>query len=345
MNAEFSESQIERLQKFLKLNNENSEIKILTPDASIREYFRVNWNDSTAIACIYPEAFIENEQTYLDVTNLFLLGGLPVAKIYDFSESLGVIVQEDFGDSILRDVLVKSNDEKREDLLNDAISLIAKIQAATPKAFAINSIASRLKFDEEKLLWELNFFKTHYFETFRKSKLSDEDEKVLEQEFTELARELEKRAKVLCHRDFHAANLMIDDKKNLRIIDHQDARIGAASYDLVSLLLDRILQTPEKNWLDEKKKFFLNERVKLNLEAINKTDFDYEFDLMTVQRCLKAVGTFSFQSVNRGKTYFVQFIKPMLRIVLQTAENLQKFPDLQRIISKELNKNAEARTK
>ncbi len=337
MNAIFSDLAIERLHSFLQLVNKNSEVLILTPDASVREYFRVNWNDSTAIACVYPEAFIDNEQSYLDVTNVFLLSSLPVAKIYDFSESLGVIVQEDFGDTILRDFLSESNPEKREELVNESIALIAKIQAATPKAFELNSIASRLKFDEEKLLWELNFFKTHYFETFRKSKLSDKDEKALEQEFSELACKLEQRAEVLCHRDFHAANLMVDSEGKLRIIDHQDARIGAASYDLVSFLLDRVLQTPEKKWLDEKKKLFLREREKLGLESIDETDFDYEFDLMTVQRGLKAIGTFSFQSTNRGKTYFIQFIEPMFRIVLQAAENLNMFPALQKIISKELN--------
>ena len=337
MNSKFSDSAIERLHSFLQLNDENSEVRILTPDASIREYFRVNWNDSTAIACVYPEAFLENEQSYLDVTNLFLLSSLPVAKIYDFSESFGVIVQEDFGDTILRDFLSESSPEKREELINEAITIIAKIQAATPKAFELNSIASRLKFDEEKLLWELNFFKTHYFETFRRSKLSDKDEKALEQEFSELAAELEKRAKVLCHRDFHAANLMIDGEGKLRIIDHQDARIGAASYDLVSLLLDRVLQTPEKKWLDAKKSLFLRERIRLGLDSIDETDFNLEFDLMTVQRGLKAIGTFSFQSINRGKTYFIQFIEPMFRIVLQAAENLNMFPTLQMMISKELN--------
>ncbi len=87
----------------------------------------------------------------------------------------------------------------------------------------------------------------------------------------------------------------------------------------------------------KRKQFFLDEREKLNLDEIEKKDFDYEFDLMTVQRCLKAIGTFSFQSVNRGKTYFIQFIEPMFRIVLQAAENLQKFPILQKLITKELN--------
>ena len=308
MSSIFSESAIERLQKFLELNNENSEIVTLTPDASIREYFRVDWNDSTAIACVYPEAFIDKEQNYLDVTNLFLVSRLPVAKIYDFNENLGVIIQEDFGDTILRDVLLNSDKEKREELLNEAISIIAQIQAATSKAFEMNSIASRLKFDAEKLGWELNFFKTHYFETFCKSKLSQTDDNALTEEFAELVRELSAKAEVLCHRDFHAANLMIDKENRLRIIDQQDARIGTASYDLVSLLLDRVLEIPEYIWLEEKKRFFLSEREKLGLETIESGEFEEEFRLQTIQRCLKAIGTFSFQSVNRGKTYFIQYL-------------------------------------
>ncbi|MCA1622320.1 MAG: phosphotransferase [Acidobacteria bacterium] len=326
------------LEKFLAAQNKPIKIEPLTPDASIREYFRICWNDSTAIACVYPEPFLPKEQTYLDVTNLFLVSGLPVAKIYDFDGELGVIIQEDFGDSILRDCLAKANFREKEKLINRAIILIAKIQTATTKAFESNSIASRLKFDEEKLLWELQFFKTHYFETFRKEKLSRIDYENLIEEFIELSRELETRAKVLCHRDFHAANLMLDKVNRLRIIDHQDARIGAASYDLVSFLLDRIIEPPEPKWLNEKKRFFLFERERLGLEKIAFEDFDYEFDLMTVQRCLKAIGTFSFQSVNRGKIHFIQYIEPMFRIILEACKRLQRFPNLQKIIKAGLNK-------
>ncbi len=165
------------------------------------------------------------------------------------------------------------------------------------------------------------------------------DNEKLNEEFADLSQELETRANVLCHRDFHAANLMIDNKNRLRIIDHQDARIGTASYDLVSLLLDRILEPPQLEWLDEKKRFFLAERECLGLEKITFEDFDYEFDLMTVQRCLKALGTFSFQSVNRGKTHFIQYIEPMFRIVLRACIRLQKFPILQRIIKEQIKQD------
>src|SRR5207247_2262618 len=184
---------------------------------------------------------------------LFENNGLPVARVFTFDEALGVIVQEDLGDTILRDVLESSSPERREQLIDEAIGMIAQIQNATANAYETDSIASRLKFDVEKLLWELNFFREHYFVTLKQQKLSDNENAALDKEFLELCRELESRASVLCHRDFHAANLMIDSEGRLRIIDHQDARLGAASYDLVSLLLDRVTEPPPPEWLGEKR--------------------------------------------------------------------------------------------
>ncbi|HEX8736046.1 MAG TPA: phosphotransferase [Pyrinomonadaceae bacterium] len=334
----FETSARERLLKYLssrQIDAENSRVEVLTPDASTREFFRIDWHKQTAIACIYGESFIAAEHNYLDVTKLFLEARLPVAEIYAFDEASGIIILEDFGDKILRDVLQKADDETREDFLNEAIRLIARIQAATPKAFELDSIAARLKFDEEKLGWELDFFKTHYFESLRKQKLSAEDEAFLNAEFSEIARELETKANVLCHRDFHMANLMIDRQNRLRIIDHQDARLGSVTYDLVSLLLDRVSQPPSRAWVREKRLFFLSEREKLGLETLDPDVFAREFHLQTIQRCLKATGTFSYQSVFREKAYFIPFIKPMLQIVLQACERLERFPHLQRILTAE----------
>ena len=133
---------------------------------------------------------------------------------------------------------------------------------------------------------------------------------------------------------------MIDSNGNLRIIDHQDARIGAASYDLVSLLVDRILEVPSIAWLREKRLFFLEAREKVGLKHIDPDDFALEFRLQTIQRCLKAIGTFSYQSVNRGKTHFVQYIEPMFRVVLQAARRLERFPHLQTIIERQINEKS-----
>lgn len=339
MFSEINNSAQNRLQNYLARKYDFPvNFKQLTPDASTREYFRIFPADKTAIACVYAEPFAVEENSYINVTELFRRNNLPVAEIYDVQEDLGIIIQEDFGDKILREQLTKASEKTRENLYNEAIKLIAQIQTATSDAYASNSIASKLSFDKEKLLWELNFFKTHYFTSLRKSDLSENENEQLNSDFEKIAGELALEAKVLCHRDFHQANLMIDNENHLRIIDHQDARIGSVSYDLVSLLLDRVTKLPDENWLKNKKLFFLREREKIGLQKISLEDFEREFELMTIQRCLKAIGTFSNQASNFGKINYLQYIEPMFEIVLQSCEKLNRFKFLQEIINKQLNK-------
>jgi len=329
-----------RLEHFLRGRSQPTQLTSLTADASTREYFRIVWNGASAIACVYPDAFTAAEQNYLDSSRLFAAGDLPVAEVFDFDESLGVIVQEDLGDRILREEMSNADGDRRSRLRDEAISLIARIQTATDKAFEMNAIASTLRFDTEKLDWELNYFATHYFETYAKRPLEENEKAKLAAEFYELSSELDGFASILCHRDFHAANLMLDQRDRMRIIDHQDARIGSPAYDLVSLLLDRITDLPSREWLAEKRKFFLEMRVKLGLARLDEEEFAYQFRLQTIQRCLKAAGTFSFQSATRGKTYFVPFIIPMFRISLRAAESLGRFHYLQKILDREISESS-----
>jgi len=326
-----------RLSLFLERTGEPPDVTLLTADASTREYFRVLWNGHTGVACVYPEPFDPAASPYLDVTQLFLAAGLPVAGVYAVDGPLGIIVQEDLGDNILRNEYEAYAADRRSRLMNEAISLIARIQVATDRAFELNSIASQLKFDYEKLTWELDYFKEHYFSTYKASPLPAADDEALTAEFQELCEELEGYARVLCHRDFHAANLMLDKDGCMRIIDHQDARMGSPAYDLVSLLLDRITELPSPEWLDNRRHYFLDVRRRLGLPKIEEDEFAYEFRLQTIQRCLKAAGTFSYQSSMRGKTYFVPYIKPMFGIARRACQSLGRFPAIQGILSRELD--------
>ena len=316
----------QRLTSYLASRNVPSSIQALTADVSTREYFRVGWNGGTAIACVYPEPFAAAVGSYEDVTQLFLVAGLPVAELYDVDVRVGIVVQEDLGDHVLRDELETRTNPEREALIDNAIALIALIQAATELAFERRSLASRMRFDTEKLAWELNYFKEHYFGTFLRRPLLRADDAVLTDEFIELSAELEKYASTLCHRDYHAANLMLDAHHRLRIIDHQDARIGSPAYDLVSLLLDRVTAAPSEEYLTAKRRLLLSERAKRGLPPTDETAFESEFTLQTIQRCLKAAGTFSYQSTVRGKTHFIQYIDPMLDIAAAAAAKLERFP-------------------
>ena len=325
----------ERLAGFVsRRGGDAGSVVALTPDASTREYFRLPWRNSTAVAAVYPEPFDAEVHPFLDVTRLFTEAELPVPLILEVEASQGIIVQEDLGDRQLRRVFESASEEERESLVENALSLIADIQAATQKAYQLDSIASRLAFDEAKLSWELDFFVKHYFGSYRGETLSHGDEAQLRAELNDLANELAARPRVLCHRDFHSSNLIVDGGDRLRIIDHQDARMGPASYDLVSLLLDRQTSTPSLAEVRQRRLFFLEERQRRGLDVIDPDEFAREFRLMTVQRCLKACGTFSYQTgvSGRGELY-EHFIGPILLIVLQAAEWLNRFPVLRSAIA------------
>jgi aminoglycoside/choline kinase family phosphotransferase len=114
--------------------------------------------------------------------------------------------------------------------------------------------------------------------------------------------------------------------------------MGPASYDLVSLLLDRQTEVPSLAEIRQRRLFFLEERRARGLAEITPDDFAQEFRLMTVQRCLKACGTFSYQTGVAGRAAaYEQFIDPMLIIAAQAAEWLNRFPALRAAVAARVN--------
>jgi aminoglycoside/choline kinase family phosphotransferase len=163
-----------KLEQYLAEKGIDSSVEPLTPDASTRRYFRLRHDGRPVVACVYPDDIKHLAVSYMDVSRVFRENGLPVAEVHDFDEVLGVIVVEDLGDTILRPELESCNAQRKDELIRNAIDLIPRIQNATDSAAEANSIASRLRFDTEKLMWELNYFKIHYFTTFKKEPLSPE---------------------------------------------------------------------------------------------------------------------------------------------------------------------------
>jgi len=337
----FESSASDRLARFIAGQGiAGREITPLTPDASTRKYFRIPWTKGKAVAAVYPEPFDPEFHPYLDVTRLFVDCKIPVPEIYAVEGTSGIIVQEDLGNQQLFQAYEDESDDRCEEYREEAIRLIARIQAATEKAYTMQSIASRLAFDEAKLSWELDFFFDHYFGSLRQETLRHAETAEIKAELNDIAAELASVPRVLCHRDYHASNLMIDGKRRLRVVDHQDARMGPASYDLVSFLLDRQSCPPSLAELRGHRLFFLEERRLLGLGVVDPDDFANEFRMMTIQRGLKAIGTFSYQSAVAGRGAVYQpFIKPTIEIVLQAAAWLDRFPTLQRMLQERLNQH------
>ncbi len=306
--------------RYFAIESETIQLEALTPDASTRKYYRVSTASNAVqplIVSLYATPFNPQSSAYLDVTRLFETAGLPVPKVLDVAGTDGIILQEDLGDVSLAQWM-QNHPSEAEAKLKEAIELIARIQAASALALNSGSVASTLAFDEDKLMWELNYFFDHFFGSYRRAPLSDDDTSAIKADLQSIAAELAARPRVLTHRDYHAMNLMVDRHNTLRIIDHQDARMGPATYDLVPILVERRLEPANETWVEAHIDYFNEMRVKHGVAAIAKDELMYEFHLMTVQRQLKATGTFSYQTavVGRAEVY-EKYIHPAVATVLR----------------------------
>ena len=83
--------------------------------------------------------------------------------------------------------------------------------------------------------------------------------------------------------------------------------------------------------MSEYQDYFLRVRNELGLPQIDPGEFCDEFNLMTVQRQLKAIGTFSYQTgvCGRGE-YYEKYIGPAVATVLRAmrAPGMKDYPAL-----------------
>jgi N-acetylmuramate 1-kinase len=196
------------------------------------------------------------------------------------------------------------------------------IQEATAAASRVGCICAGLAFDEAKLKWELGFFFANYVNKYLGRKLDPATANAVNAEFRALCSELAGRPRVLTHRDYHSRNLMMQDGRPI-IIDFQDARMGPDTYDLASLLRDSYVDLAPQQ-VDELIAFFLA----LNGQSTHDQEFRRRFDLMSLQRNLKALGTFGYMTTSRNNTVYIQYIP---RTLAHVKTNLAKYPRFERL--------------
>ena len=329
----------------------------LTGDASTRSYFRAQPRDhggESLVIAMYAASFDETQSAtarlealeaksasarltfandpcaHIEVTGLLQEAGLPVPKIVATMGSEGAMLFEDAGDLRLQDWLTGRASTAVAQAYDRALGFIVSIQEATPLAIASGSICSKLAFDEAKLGWELDFFFENYFNRYLDARLSEEAAEAVKAEFRSLCSELASRPRVLVHRDYHTRNLMMH-RGEIYIIDHQDARMGPASYDLASLLEDpySTLDRAEVSRLIER---FIEIKSLSAAPLESPSEFLREYDLMTVQRMLKAVGTYSYQAAVLKNDVYVGYIEPAIRSAITAMDGLSEYPKIRRII-------------
>jgi N-acetylmuramate 1-kinase len=300
----------------------------LTGDASDRRYYRVLLRgDDSIVLALHAGAIDYDSMPFVSVSRLLESIPLPVPSILHHSNELGIIGLQDLGDVTLQAHLGAATPAQHEALYRQAVSLIARLQVRGEALASGDYQAYKIAFDAEKLTWELDFFVKHFLGAYRGVALSAAAGAALGAEWPAIADELAGERRVLCHRDYHSRNLMLHDG-SLVIIDFQDARMGPDTYDLASLLRDSYVDLAPAR-VEELIAYFLAlQHGSRGVTPEEAAEFGRRFDLMALQRNLKALGTFGYQTVVRGNTVYIQYIPRTLNYV---RANLAKHPRFGRL--------------
>jgi len=315
-----------RLEQYLaeqNLTDRTVKVVPLTGDASDRRYYRVLLKDAKPIVLSLHQGPIEYaSMPFVAVARLLSDVPLPVPAILHHSDPLGVLGLEDLGDVTLQAHLGAATASEHAALYRQAVGFIARMQQRGEALRSDEYPPYRIAFDVEKLTWELEFFVRQYLLAYKGVTLSDSQRDALRDEWSAIVEELAAEPRVLCHRDYHSRNLMLHHE-SLYIIDFQDARMGPDTYDLVSLLRDSYVDlTPQQ--VDELIAFFLAFTGSSGPEP----EFRRRFDLMALQRNLKALGTFGYMTTGRNNTVYIQYIP---RTAAYVKANLSKYPRFARL--------------
>lgn len=298
----------------------------LTPDASDRRYFRLQFADrDPLVLAVYSGPIEFAKMPFVNVAALLERMAIPSPAVLDHEDALGIIAQQDLGDVTLQAHLGAASITAHSALYREAVALIHQLQQRGADFVDEPFVPYTLAFDVEKLTFELNFFAEHFLQGYKGVRFTPAEQAALAEEWATLAEELSAEPRVLCHRDYHSRNLMLHGGR-LYMIDFQDARMGPDTYDLVSLLRDSYVDITERE-VDDFIAYFLALSGNTDSERYRR-----RFDLMAVQRNIKALGTFGFQASARGNPAYIQYMPRTLHSVRTNLAKYERFSRLRGLL-------------
>jgi aminoglycoside/choline kinase family phosphotransferase len=237
---------------------------------------------------------------------------LSAPRVLEADLELGFLLLSDLGSTLY---LARLTDEPEavDRLYDDALVALARMQS---QGVAFQS--SLPPYDEALLRFELSLFHDWLCGTHLGIEFDDDAEAQWQSLCDLLVRNALDQPQVFVHRDYHSRNLMVLDSGSPGILDFQDAVEGPLTYDLVSLLKDCYVKWPEERvhrWAGE-----YYERLDTAVRgSLGKEEFLRYFDLMGVQRHLKAAGIFSRLNHRDGKPGYLLDVPRTLSYIVDLA--------------------------
>lgn len=291
------------------LQTEQFEITVASADASFRRYFRVHFEQQTMIAMDAPPDK-EDCHDFVSIARKLFNAGIHAPEILAQDHQLGFLLLSDLGDTQYLSVL---DDNSVDSLYKAAIDTIIRLQSV--------SADSLPAYDRNLLQTEMNLFPDWFLTQHLEISLTEQQKSLLNTSFECLTESALQQPSVFVHRDYHSRNLMLTTDNNPGVIDFQDAVQGAITYDLASLLKDCYISWPRKkieHWIS----YYLAQAQQKNLidPHFGFNDVIQWFDLMAVQRHLKAIGIFARLNIRDGKPGYLDDIPRTFQYIIDSCE-------------------------
>lgn len=287
----------------------------LAADASFRRYFRVHSGSKTLMAMDAPPAK-ENSLPFVNIAKVFNAKNLQVPKVIACDLTQGFLLLSDLGDDLYFRILKEQNAEQ---LYQNAIKELLIIQTCK------QGCGFDFPAFDDLMLEELQRFREWYLLKHLKLNLNGNEETLLLETFQFLIQSALDQPQVCVHRDYHSRNLLQLPENRVGILDFQDAVWGPITYDLVSLLRDCYIAWPSEQVEKWALSYYEQAKTAKLLNAINSQQFLRWFDLMGIQRHLKAIYIFARKFHRDNNPNYLGDIPRTLNYVLSVSE---KYPEL-----------------
>jgi aminoglycoside/choline kinase family phosphotransferase len=244
--------------------------------------------------------------------------GLNVPEVYEADFEQGFLLLSDLGSEHYLDRL-KDSDSSR--LYADAMSALSLMQAGGERD-------GLPPYDSQLLQREMGLFREWLLEQHLGLSLNTDEQQMLDDIFQLLIANALEQPQVFVHRDYHSRNLLVTPAKNPGILDFQDAVLGPVTYDLVSLLKDCYISWPREQVQGWVSVYFAQALQAGVVQKEHEKGFLRWFDLMGVQRHLKASGIFARLNIRDGKPGYLQDIPRTLNYIVEIAP---EYPELKQL--------------
>lgn len=276
-------------------------------DASFRSYLRLETATDSLIVMDAPPAKEPCDQ-FIAVARKLRDAGLSAPEIIARNADAGFLVLTDFGG---RDYLSQLSPESEASLYGDALAALLLMQTGI-------DAADLPHYDETLLNREMDLFHDWFLGKLLGNTLDPEQQAIWQSIKQALVENTLAQPQVFVHRDYHSRNLMQLETGNPGILDFQDAVKGPLTYDLVSLLRDCYIDWPPKR-VDQLVLDYYELARANELVDVKAAQFMHWFNLMGIQRHLKAIGIFSRLNIRDGKPGYLKDIPRTLEYLRQVS--------------------------